>query len=222
MAMKKLLFPFMLIPFYLSGWTQTPYPFYHAFQIKVDPLEIGYTFPRLGICFEQKSTLYSYWSSFHYGWDGISIDTISRYYDGEFNYWGIKAGLKRIHPISVGEYFVGGQLEYDKTGANILNDVYYDLNRNIAVLFDNAKYQRSRVGLFLNAGFELYFGHRFSMEVSAGPGIRRIEKWYKQVVNPFVLNDVEPREFRTKGYRKYLNTVWNPAFIGAVKFGIRL
>jgi len=219
--MKRSLLTTIVILYFLNGWAQIPDHFYHAFQVKIDPLEIGYSFPRLGIGFEQKFTKHSLWSSFHYGWDGLSTKHLNRYFDGEFNYWGIKAGLKRIYPSGIGEYFIGAQLGYDKTSANIIDDVFYDLDRNTAVLYDQAKYQRSRVGLLLENGYEFFIGNRFSIEFSAGLGIRRIEKWYKNVENPFVLNEVEPRVFRNKTQHKYVDTVWKPAFIGSVKFGYR-
>ncbi len=217
--MKANLFILLLISLAIHGNAQIFHTKPKYIQLKVDLLDILDSYPRIGIGYEIKYSKISLWQSIHYGWDGISFDQNSRYFENEFTYWGIKTGLKRNIFDLDGEFFIGVQLAFDHTKAAMSDDVYYDLNGKSALLYDKADYLRDRVGLMVENGYEYFIGNRFSVEIGYGFGVRRIQNYYKNIENPFSLKDVEPVEIRNKTLYKYVGTLWRPAAIASIKFG---
>ena len=190
----------------------------HSLQLKIEPFEFNYFFPRLGIGVEQKWEESSVWSMVHYGWDGLANAHIKKYFAGDYRYWSVEAGIKKLYAHYAGLFFIGARLGYDKSSANVLDDVFYDLNSHSAVLFDQASFRRSRISLFSEIGQEFIFG-KVVLEYYGGFGLRRIENFYVNINNPFVLNDVEPREYRKSTQHKYVDTSWKPALIIGIKVG---
>ncbi|MEO6133132.1 MAG: hypothetical protein ABIQ02_14925 [Saprospiraceae bacterium] len=217
--MKGRIFILLFIVLSIDGFAQTFHVKPKVIQLKVDLQEIVYAYPRIGIGYESKFSKISLWGSVHFGWDGLAIQKNSPYYDDEFIYWGGKAGLKRTYYNGKGEFFLGVQLSMDYTKTGMTDDVYYDLKEKSALLYDKANYLRERVGLLVENGYEFYIGKRFSLELGYGIGIRRIQNWYKDIENPFSLNDVEPIQIRNKTLYKYVGTLWRPAAIASIKFG---
>ncbi len=220
--MRTALVYLLLICFFRHIHAQHESPFFKAFQIKPEPLEFVYTFPRLGLGFEQKFEKHSLWVSFHYGWDGLPMNLFNQFDEGPIHFWGINTGLKRIYPNSAGEFYWGLQMTFDKTSAERLDDVYYDLRKKEAVLFDKATFQRNRIGLFIENGYEFFITHRLSLEISTGIGTRLIDRWYTNVDNPFRLTEIEPITFRRKYQHKYVHTTMNLAFTSSIKIGFRI
>lgn len=193
-----------------------------SIYLKFDPVEIAFAFPRVGIGIEKKLLKHSLWASFHYGWEELNFGNDLNYYSEPFNFWGIKTGVKRRYPDGIGEYFIGSHLAFDHTSSEVFEDVYYDLKNDDAILFDKGLFQRDRIRLFFEQGYEFFSGDRFTLEMSGGLGVSRIEISYKDVENPFLLNDVEPRHYHRKSQHKYAGIKWRFAFTGAIKFGVRL
>ncbi len=191
-------------------------------QLKIELLEMLYSYPRIGLELEEKFTKLSAWSSIHYGWDGLPTKYNSRYFDDEFIYWGIKTGIKRIYSGGSVEYFLGAQVGMDHTRAHMTDGVYYHIKEKNALLYDKADYIRERVSFFIEHGYEFFIGKKFSIEWSNGLGVRRIQNWYKNIENPFGLKDVEPVKIRNKTHYEYVGTFWKPAFISSVKIGLKL
>ncbi|MDQ3016298.1 MAG: DUF3575 domain-containing protein [Bacteroidota bacterium] len=208
-----------LISIALEG--QDEKPFYKAWQIKLESLPVFYNYPRLGLGVEKKFEHYSINISLHRGYDLAQRshrDDPSDYYD----YYGVQAGMKWIFPDAIGEYFVGGKLVFDKSKKHYSQDVFYDIGRKIATLYDAAYYKRSRLGLILDTGYEFYLGKRFSVELSAGLGVISIQNGYYGILNPFELQDVEPRSRQRKFSHKYVEDVWRPVMSGTLKLGWRI
>ncbi len=193
-----------------------------AIQVKIELLELLYSYPRIGIAVEEKYAKYNLWLSSHYGWNGLPVKNNSRYFDNEFIYWGIKTGIKRIYSGGSGEYFLGAQLGMDHTRAQMTDGVYYHIKEKDALLYDKADCLRDRVSFFIEHGYEFFIGKKFSIEWSNGLGVRRIQNWYKNIENPFGLKDVEPVKIRNKTHYEYVGTFWKPAFISSVKIGLKL
>lgn len=190
--------------------------------IKFEPSELLFDYPRLGIGLEKKFIKHTIWSSFHYGWEGLNFGNKLFYFSDPFRYWGIQAGVKRRKPDGFGEYFTGLHIAFDHTSADVFDDVYYDLNDRQAILFDAATFQRDRIRLIPELGYEFFSGDQFTLEFSGGLGISWINIHYKEVENPFILNDVEPIQHRRRSQHKYAGVKWKVALAGAVKMGIRL
>src|SRR5688572_21981562 len=188
MAMKTLiLIVIQLLPCHIlmaQMELQTPSPTWH---VKLEPSELAFDFPRIGIGVEKKFSRHSIWTSFHYGTEELHFGNKSFYYTDPFHFWGLKAGIKRIFPDGLGEYFIGPQLSFDKVSGPVSHDVFYDLRNNDAILFDSAFFHRDRIMLFLDNGYEWSLGNRFTIETSFGAGISRIHILYKDVENPFLL-----------------------------------
>ncbi|HUR30430.1 MAG TPA: hypothetical protein VMZ69_03300 [Saprospiraceae bacterium] len=190
----------------------------HSLQLKIEPFEFNYSFPRLGIGFEQKWRQNSVWSMIHHGWDGIATTHIKRYFEEGYQYWSFEAGIKKLYPHPAGLFFIGARLGYDKTSANVSDDVFYDIKSNRAILYDQAGYRRTRFNIFSEIGQEFFFG-KVALEYYGGFGLRRMENFYANINNPFVLNDVEPLVYRKRTQHKYAGTGWKPAFIIGIKIG---
>ncbi|MFZ1677753.1 MAG: hypothetical protein WBP41_09080 [Saprospiraceae bacterium] len=219
--MRALLLFYIILFQGLNLIAQEPRPFYKALLLKLEPLELGYNFSRIGIGIEKKFTTSSIWTSFHYG---TNLDQAQLRDDpsNHFVYYEMELGVKRIYSDAIGEYFFGGNVGFDKAKRYIDDDVYYDIDRKFAVLFDNAYQYRNRISLFLENGYELYVGKRFSIESSAGIGLRSIQNRYKFVQEPFQLNKVEPREICKKSQYKYVGQWFKVAFTAGLKFGWRI
>lgn len=194
----------------------------NSLQLEIHPLEIAYAYPRIGLGLEKKFSNYSLWSSVHLGWAGLDYKNGGRSLGQDYTYWGIKSAIKKFYPTGSGEYFFEGQINFDKTSSTYTDGVYYNLEMNTAVLFDEAKYRRSRLGFIIEHGYEFFMGNRLSMEISGGVGIRRIKTLYDDVENPFLLSEVTPREIKKNRHEKYVGVFWRPAFTGSLKFGWRL
>lgn len=192
-----------------------------ALYVKLEPIELAYNFPRVGIGLEKKFSEHSIWGSFHYGSEELNFGDNLNYFSEPFTYWGLKAGIRRIYPGGVGEYFIGPHLSFDKVSAEITDDVFYDLRNKDAILFDKGTFHRNRVRLFFESGYDFFSRDRFTLEISGGAGISRIEIRYKNVENPFLLNDVEPRHYHRRSQHKYAGTIWKPALTASLKFGVR-
>jgi len=218
--MKSILLLSMLFFLVHSSNAQT-YPLDRDFQIKLQIGELVFDFPRIGLGAEQKLEDFSVWTSFHIGWDAINIKTAPYYIDGDFKLWGWKGGGKKINYMIDGENYWGFRIEYDKTNAAITESVFYNIEENTAVLFDRANYNRSRLGFLLEKGYEYEFGI-FSIDFSMGAGIRRIERWYNNVQNPFVLNEVLPKNDNFFRQHEYADTVWKSTFMLSLKLGLRV
>ncbi len=209
----------ILTPFFVSS--QDVNPFYKAFQIKLSPFEVLYDYYRIGIGVEKKFEHHAIWGSLHFGRE-LANYSPAEAPEGYFTYAGVQAGMKWIFPAGIGEYFVGGKFGYDRTRKFYSNDVFYDVDRKVAVLYDQAYNKRFRIAIFADNGYEFFIGPRFSIEVSAGLGVMSMENAYEDIVNPFELNDVEPLNRRRKYQYKYVEQILKPAFTGALKIGWRL
>lgn len=221
--MKSISLVLFIITFSLCATAQSEEKTEKSFHINVDPTELLYYFPKLSVGIEYKINRMALWTSFHYGSDVLGIKYKPRFYDdNNYKIAGIALGFKRFYSSGSGEYFMGSQIQLDKTTANVIDDVYYDIPNDAAVLFDQAQYQRSRIGLFVDYGYVFYLGERFTVEISGGAGVRRIKKWYKDIINPFELEDVEPVKFRSKSDYKHVRTEFRPAIVGSMKVGYKI
>ena len=221
MDMKTLLSLLIFLSVNLRLPAQDGHTFKQLYQIKVEPLELGYDYSRIGIGLEKKFNTGSIWTSFHYG---TNLD-YSQAHDapsGHFEYYEIELGIKRILYNDDGEYFFGGNVGFDKGKRFVDDDVYYDIEGNFAVLFEAAYNYRTRLSLFLENGYEFYIGNRFSIECSGGLGLRSIHNYYDFVENPFRLNNVEPRILRRKYDHKYVGQWIKVALTGGLKLGWRI
>ena len=192
------------------------------FQIKLEIAELANSFPRLGIGLAAYAQAYNVWSTVHYGWDGIATGYVNNHFDGHYSYVGINAGVNKLRRSGSGYYLMGLEVTYDDTKATATDDVYYDRLQNTAVLFDTAQFHRYRLGIFFKNGYELPVGDLFTIEFSAGIGIRNINNRYSRVVNPFELADVPPVKVRNKTFHKYGGSSWKPALMASIKIGFRL
>lgn len=195
--------------------------FKNAFHIKIQPVELLYDYSRLGIGIEKKFNRQAIWASYHFGRDltcAACKDDPTRY----FTYDGIQLGMKWLFPDGVGEYYIGGKVVFDLSRKNYFREVYYDLDRRTAILYDAATYKRTRLGLFAETGYEIFLGPRFSIDIATGIGLLSIQNGYENVQNPFELEEVTPLNRRRKYQYKYVEQIWRPALTGALKFGWRL
>ncbi|HZV69645.1 MAG TPA: hypothetical protein VFG10_08880 [Saprospiraceae bacterium] len=205
----------------LSLNAQDKRAFHQPFQIKVEPLELGYDYSRIGIGIEKKFMAHSLWTSFHYG-TNLDYSQARDSPSGHFEYYEVELGAKRILYSDYGEYFFGGNVGFDKGKRYVDDDVYYDIDGKFAVLLENAYNYRTRLSLFLENGYEFYIGKRFSIETSAGLGLRSVQNYYSYVTNPFRLNNIEPREYRKKSQQKYVGQWIKVAVTGGLKLGWRI
>jgi len=205
----------------LGLYAQDRRAFHQPFQIKVEPLELGYDYSRIGIGIERKFVSHSLWTAFHYG-TNLDYSQAQDSPSGHFEYYEVELGAKRILYSDYGEYFFGGNVGFDKGKRYVDDDVYYDIDGKFAVLFENAYNDRTRLSLFLENGYEFYIGKRFSIETSAGLGLRSIHNYYSSVTNPFLLNNMEPREYRKKSQQKYVGRWIKVAGTAGLKLGWRV
>ncbi len=190
-------------------------------QLKTDPFELGYTFPRLNIGIEVKGDDWAYWSSLHYGWEGLGLHDKRTYLSGPYSIWGIHGGVKRILTSLPFEQSLGLHLRFDRTGVPLTDDVFYQIEPAHAVLFDLAIYKRTRLGAFIDYGMEFFHG-RFCIEVIHSFGVRRIRKWYDDIENPFVLAEITPPVKLVRTDYKKAESVWKGAYVYSMKMGWRL
>ena len=188
-------------------------------QVKTDPLELSYTFPRLNIGVELKAD-WAYWASIHYGWDGLGLHDKRTYLSGQYSIWGIHGGVKRIFNAFPFEQSLGLHLRFDRTGVPLSDDVYYRIEPAQAVLFDQATYKRSRLAAFIDYGMEFFY-ERFSVEVIHSFGVRRIRKWYDEVENPFLLAEITPPYKTIRTDYKNAESMWKAAYVFSMKMGWR-
>src|SRR3989337_4291977 len=113
MVMKRILIICIVSLLSVSAWCQEEVNKKYPTQVKFEFVELGYTFPRIGIGLERKFTNYNIWTSLHYGWDGLKTDHLNNYFDGEYNYWGIRGGANKLYRTDAGAFLLGGQIEFD-------------------------------------------------------------------------------------------------------------
>ena len=100
--------------------------------------------------------------------------------------------------------------------------MYYDLDRQFVVLYDNATLKRNRLSLFAETGYEFFIGPEFSIEISGGVGVKSIQNDYRFVENPLQLNDVIPLRHKDDDRYKYIGTNWIGAGNFTLRFGWRI
>lgn len=81
------------------------------------------------------------------------------------------------------EQYIGAKLLYLSQKTVFVNSVYNSKNRYSLISYDQANYERLKLGIYLNYGIFLNFNERFGMNPYAGLGLRYRKNNYSNLVN---------------------------------------
>lgn len=90
-----------------------------------------------------------------------------------------------FNPTYPVNHFIAIQGFYLNHNERIFNDSYYDTDLRLEIAYDQAEYNRKKIGANLLYGVYIPFGNApVGMEISTGLGIRSRDNTYSELVNP--------------------------------------